>query len=258
MGSAGHAIETVGAGAMGATVTPFVKAGLGYADKKGAFGTFTKGRKLAEDAANQARGDANSQQAQIDQAVTKLNAEYGVGDSAEAQANKTTQDATIAGFGKTTEKVNADQVNQGFQDQNVANRQNLARSGMLNSSVDVGAQRKNLGALIAGRQRAVAAGQGAARDLTMSTEGNRLSLVSQIQDGTLANPDFNAMAAQKNLQLQSATANVIPQAIGAGFTAAGGDYEQNANAVDKGAGFPSLTLTGQPTTTPSPSGSLTK
>lgn len=184
----------------------------------------------AQQASEQALADEEARVAEAiarrDANIAQLRGLFGVGDGADAKNNARTLADAVNNYYQQYLRQNLGQAEQGFAGASRVSRQNLARVGQLGSGLDAGAQSSNLADFLRARQRAIAGAAGARDSLTSSLTSQRLGLENQLASGSQANPDFSAMAAQRDNTLQQAQRNIIPAALGDLFTQAGNVYFQ--------------------------------
>lgn len=215
MGAPNHYVGT----GVGTAILPGVGTALGY--------QYDVGEQARDDAQGAADAEAAriaAAQAQRDANIAKLRSLFGIGTGAEAQANKGRLDDALNQYYQMVLQQGLAQTERGFGDASRTSRQNLARVGQLGSGLDADAQASNLSDFIRGRQRAISQAAGQKESLSRSLGSQRQNLESSIATGTMANPDFSSLAAQRDSTLAQARSNVAPAAIGSLFNQAGSTY----------------------------------
>lgn len=193
-----------------------------------------RARKKAEGRARDEERRVKAEQARRDANLGKVREAYGIGGSAEAQTNQRTLADALREVYQANLGANLREADAGFARTSRTSRQNLARVGQLGSGLDAQAQAGTLSDYLKARRQAVAAAGGARDRLQSSLDSQRLGFEGQVSAGTLANPDFGAIAAQRQGTIQEAQSQVAPQAIGSLFQAAGDTYFQGSQQEAQG------------------------
>lgn len=156
--------------------------------------------------------------------IGKIREQYGIGDSELAQTNQRTIADAINQYYQSILQQNTNSANQQFATSSRTSRQNLARIGQLGGGLDSAARSGTLADFLRSRQQALASA-GSARDaLKGNLDTQRLGYENAVSGGTVANPDFNAIATQRQNALSQAKSNILPRAVGDLFTTAGNTY----------------------------------
>jgi hypothetical protein len=194
-------------------------AGTGYSVYSG-----EEAKKDAEHRAKQQEGRLQQQQAERDANVGKIRETYGIGGSEAAQTNARTLADSIKQYYNSSLDANLKNADNQFAATSRTSRQNLARVGQLGSGLDVSSKAGTLGDYLKARQSAISSASSSRDKLQSSLTSQRLGYENQVSGGTLANPDFGAMSAQRDAALSQAQSNVTPSAIGNLFNTAGSTY----------------------------------
>lgn len=194
-------------------------AGTGYSVYSG-----EEAKKDAQHRAKQQEGRLQAQQAERDANIGKIRETYGIGGSEAAQTNARTLADSIKQYYNSQLQTNLNNADNQFASTSRTSRQNLARVGQLGSGLDVASKSGTLGDYLKARQTAISSASSARDRLQSSLTGQRLGYENQISGGTLANPDFGAVSAQRDAALSQAQSNVTPAAIGNLFNTAGSTY----------------------------------
>lgn len=206
---------------IGSVVAPGIGTIIGYQMDEGA-----QARTDAQDAADaEAQRVADAQQKR-DALLGRLREVYGVGTSSSAQGNARTIQDAIRQFYQAQLGTNLRNAEDQFAGSSRVSRQNLARVGQLGSGLDASARSSTLADFLKARQTAITQAQSSRDALTNKLTSQRLGLETGISTGQVANPDFSAYAASRDQALSEAQRNIVPQAVGNLFNAAGQTYFQ--------------------------------
>lgn len=183
-------------------------------------------RRLNEQHLAEEQSRIAGEQAQRNQNIARLRAVYGIGDDASAQGNAHTLADTLRQYYQGVLGTNLRAADSQYATTSRQSRQNLARVGQLGSGLDAQSQAGTLSDYLRARQQAVLQASQARDSLSASLAGQRMGFENQINGGSIASPDFGAIAAQRDAALQQAQAQIAPAALGHLFTVAGQGYQQ--------------------------------
>jgi hypothetical protein len=195
-----------------------------------------KGRKNAEQQANDAKNEESLRQQKIDGNIKKIREMFGVddetagADNTVSQTNKQKLDGWLDEYGGAVTEANNVDLDDKFTAASTSNRWILSDRGLLGGSADAAVQRNQISELVAGRQRAVAAGRDATRSAQSTLTNQRLNLEGQAAAGTNLNMDFKGIQQQTDMGLDTARTQIVPTAIGNSITTIGqgvGMYQAN-------------------------------
>lgn len=196
-------------------------AGTGY----GAYSS-EQARKDAKRRAGAQEDRLRQQEAERNANLGKVREAYGIGGTAAAQTNARTLADAINSYYQTSLSNNLREADNQYAGASRTSRQNLARVGQLGSGLDTASRSGTLSDYLKARQAAISTA-GSSRDrLQNSLTSQRMGFENQISGGTMANPDFGAISAQRDATLAQAQSNVAPAALGSLFKTAGNTYFQ--------------------------------
>lgn len=188
-----------------------------------------------------ARENAASEQAALeasqgrrDGLIAQLRETFGLGTTQNAATNARTLSDYLSRYQRSALNANLGDIDQRYGAATRVSRQNLARVGQLGSGLDASAARGNLSDFIRSRQKAVAAAAKSKQELSTDLTATRVGLEGQINDGTLANPDFTALGRQNLSRIDSAQRDLLPAAVGQAFRQAGETYRGGQVAAANG------------------------
>lgn len=215
MGAPNHYKNT----GIGSVVAPGIGTIIGYQMDEGA-----QARTDAQDAADNEAQRIKAAQAHRDALLGRLGELYGIGSSTDAQTNQRTIADAIRQFYQAQLSTNLRNSEDQYASTSRVSRQNLARVGQLGSGLDASARSGTLADFLKSRQLAITQAQGSRDALQNKITGQRMNLEQAISTGQVANPDFSSYAAQRDQALSEAQRNIVPQAVGNLFNAAGQTY----------------------------------
>lgn len=194
--------------------------GLGWMEHKakGAANDFAQGEQMR----------LQQQQAQRDANIAKLREIFGIGSTHAAQNNKMSMDDMLKNYYNSLSQNGLNQADTRFADLSRTNKQNLARMGNTGGGLEASTKAKTLSQYLQDRQNALSQAGNARNALSNSLVSQRQGLEGQLSSGTVANPDFSSIIANRDNTLRSANANVIPSAIGDVLNAAGSTFGAGA------------------------------
>lgn len=197
---------------------------IGAVAAAGGTGMAIKAREDAHHYAHEAESAERMRVKQRDTNLAQLREVFGIGNSTSAKGNASTLSQAIEKFYKESLTGNLHQADDMYANTSRTSRQNLARVGQLGSGLDSASRSGTLSDYLRARQSAVSQAASARDRLTNSLTSQRLGLESQISGGSIANPDFGAIAGQRDSTLASAQSSIVPAAVGNLFNAAGNTY----------------------------------
>jgi len=192
----------------------------------GGYGVYS-GERARHDAKRQAKEQedrANAIAAERDANIAKLREQYGIGGSETAQANSKTLADTIENYYKGLLQSNMSGVENQFANVSRTSRQNLARIGQLGGGLDSAAKSSTLAGFLRARQEALSNAENSRNQFKSNLDSQRLNFEGQISGGTMANPDWGAIQAQKENTLKQAQGQIAPMAVGNLFNTAANTY----------------------------------
>lgn len=182
----------------------------------------------AKKAAEKQAGEAEQRQRAIEAEraanIGKIREQYGIGDSALAQTNQRSISDAINEYYRSILTSQVNNANQQFATSSRTSRQNLARIGQLGGGLDSAARSGTLADFLRARQDALAQASRGRDALKSNLDTQRLGYENAVSGGTVAAPDFNAIATARQGALSQAQSNIIPRAVGDLFTTAGNTY----------------------------------
>lgn len=226
----------------------------GAAAAAGAGAGAVEGRRARKKAEGRADAEEQRQQAETarrDANISKVREQYGIGGTATAQTNQRTLADALREVYQANLSSGLREADEGFSRTSRTNRQNLARVGQLGSGLDANAQAGTLSDYLKARRQAASQATGARDRLQANLDSQRLGFESQISGGTMANPDFGSIAAQRQGTISDAQSQIPSQAIGSLFKTAGNTYfegrqqEAQGNQGMQAFGFSSSTNRGR-------------
>jgi hypothetical protein len=181
-------------------------------------------KRRAERAQKEAEQRVKQEQERRDTYIGKIRDLFGVGTGGDSETNSARLSQLLDTYYRDALDTNLEGVNRGYSSASRISRQNLARSGQLNSGLDSTTRGGNLAEFLRQRQGAVQRSAQQKSDLSSSLAALRTNLEGQVSSGSMTNPDFTNFANQQLGLVEQARSNLIPQSVGNAFRQAGSTY----------------------------------